>query len=92
MDLDSSIKRIKETYSVAHQKDSDVLIRYTGYSSGVTQPWMIVIDSYTTKGETWEKAVTEMFLLLKKDLEGKVKMAESQMQTFKKSLNRLTLD
>lgn len=92
MDLDSSIKRIKETYSVAHSKDSDVMLRYVGTSGGVTQPWHLVIDSYTTKGETWEVAVTQMLQLLKRDLENKVKMAQSQMSSYQNSLNRLLLD
>ena len=92
MDLDKSIKRIKETYAVAHSKDSDVMLRYVGTSGGVTQPWQLVIDSYTTKGETWEVAVVSMFELLKKDLENKVKMAQNQMSSYQKSLNSLLLD
>jgi len=92
MDLDSSIKRIKETYSITHSKESDVMLRYVGTSAGVTQPWQVVIDSYTTRGETWEIAVTQMLQLIKKDLEAKIRMAQSQMKTYQESLNRLLLD
>jgi hypothetical protein len=92
MDLDSSIKRIKDTYSVTHGKDSEVMLRYLGTSAGITKPWVLVIDSYKTEGEKWEIAITKMLELLKKDLENKIKMAQSQVQSYQKSLNRLTLD
>lgn len=92
MDLDTSIKRIKQTYSIAFSKDAEVNLRYVGNSGGITQPWLVVIDSYTTKGETWEIAVRQMMQLLKKDLENKIKMAQSQVQSFQTTLNQLTLD
>lgn len=92
MDLDSSIKRIKETYTIAHSKDSEVMLRYVGTSGGVTQPWVLTVDSYQTKGVKWEEAVTQMLQILKKDLENKVRMAQSQVQNYQESLNRLLLD
>lgn len=92
MDLDTSIKRIKETYSILHAKDSEVNLRFIGTAGGVTQPWLVVIDSYTTKGESWEVAVTQMLQLLKRDLEAKVKMAQTHLQSYQNTLNRLTLD
>lgn len=92
MDLDTSIKRIKEAFSIAHGKDSEVMLRYVGTSGGITKPWILTIESYTTKGEMWETAAIQMLDLLRKDLEGKVRMAQSQMKNYQDSLNRLKLD
>jgi hypothetical protein len=92
MDLDTSIKKIKQTYYITFSKDVEVNLRYVGTSAGVSEPWLVVIDSYTTKGESSEAAVKKMLVLLKKELEAKIKMAQSQVQSFQTTLNQLTLD
>lgn len=91
MDLDSSFKRIRATFQVAHGKgDADVILRYTGTSHGVTKPWHLTIESYTVQAETFESAIREMMGKIKKDLEKKIESAQDQITRYQSSLKQLS--
>jgi len=92
MDLESSFLKIKRTFQITASKDVDVLLRYTGTSGGVTEPWIVTVDSYTTKGKDHNEAITKMLAVLKTDLEKKIKSTEDQAQVYKKTLSELFLD
>ena len=78
--------------SIATSKDVDVLLRYTGTSGGITEPWVVIVDSYSTKGKDHSEAINRMMALLKSDLEKKIKSTEDQAHLYKKTLSDLYLD
>lgn len=90
MNLEETVKAIRKLYgAISGKGPAEVSLTYKGLEYGVTEPWLIRIDSREAKAKDYMTAAYTLLEDLKNELKQKVNSIEQQADDYKKALKSL---
>lgn len=90
MNLEDTVKAIRTVYGALSGKGpADVSLTYKGLEYGVTEPWVIRIDSREAKSINYMEAAAALLKELRGELASKITSTEQQVADYKKALKSL---
>ena len=90
MDLETTIKNIRNLYQTLSAKDADVTLTYKGNNYGITKGWHAHVGDREADHESHEGSLIKLLDMLKKELDVKVKFTENEASRLRKVQSTLS--